>query len=71
MAPQGSEVRIPEHPLDRDAQHARQRNQTYGRITVDPTSPIDGWTWLRADLDPPELRVTIDGTTFRLPFVPL
>jgi len=65
---QGDAARIPEKSQDRDLQAARKRIQTYGRVTQDPANPIDGWTWLRADLTPPELRVSIGGTVWKNAF---
>ena len=68
MKTQGDAARIPEKPADRDLQSVRKRVQSYGRVTTDPANPIDGWQWIRADLDPPVLRTKINGTLWCIPF---
>lgn len=51
--------RIPEDPASRDAQKLRRQGRTYGVVDRDPSDPIEGWSWVRSDLDPPELRVRV------------
>ena len=61
--------RLPVHVGDRDLQHVLRKAQSYGPVGRDPENPIAGYTWIRTDLSPPELRVRIDGATWKLPFV--
>lgn len=59
---------LPERPLDRDTQVARSAGKTYGPTTADPKDPIEGYPWIRRDLNPPQMRVKIGGTIFKLDF---
>ena len=60
------EPRLPERALDRDVAAVQRRARTYGALTRDPNDPADGWTWYRSDLSPPQLRVVLAGTTFKV-----
>jgi hypothetical protein len=56
--------KLPVQSLNRDIQRLAKQIRNYGPLTQDPTDPNDGWVWIRKDLAPPELRVSLDGTVF-------
>ena len=62
----GREPRLPERALDRDAATVQRRARTYGTLTRDPDDPAEGWVWFRQDLSPPQLRVVLGGTKFKV-----
>ena len=50
----------------RDLRAVFRQMRFHGQLERDPERPIDGDAWLRADLDPPELRARIKGVTYRV-----
>jgi len=60
----------PESPNSRDFQESLRRSRSYGSVNADPASPIEGWAWFRRDLNPPELRVKLDGTNYKVTLTP-
>jgi len=61
-------TQIPDSPQSADLQAVRRAARTYGSLDKDPSSPIDGYTWIRKDLSPPELRTKLNGTLYKLVF---
>lgn len=59
---------LPVRSQGRDEQALRRASRTYGAIERDPDNPVEGYTWIRRDLSPPQLRVNIEGTIYKLEF---
>jgi len=57
---------LPTKPLDRDLRALQRRIRYLGSVSSDPRRPGDGWAWVRSDRDPPELRVFVNGATYKL-----
>lgn len=64
----GGVPRLPVDPSSRDAQHVLRKTRNYGMVSRDPDNPVEGYLWIRQDISPPELRVQVDGTKYKVAF---
>lgn len=60
--------RVPVDPSSRDTQHVLGKARNYGLVSRDPASPVEGYIWIRQDLSPPEVRVQVGGTKYKVAF---
>jgi hypothetical protein len=57
-------VKLPNKPLDKDLATLARQPRYLGHITQDPETVPAGAIWIRADLDPPELRTQVGDAVY-------
>lgn len=61
-----AEAPLPHRNQDRDLREILSRVHYLGSVGTDPSDPGEGKAWVRNDLSPPELRVSIGGSTYKV-----
>lgn len=57
---------LPDQTQNRDLRAIIRRIKYLGSLGADPTDPGEGTLWVRNDVAPPEIRVRLGSTTFKV-----